>query len=50
MITEVEILSDGSTRWLNGANGCCLGRHVIASLRSIWMVHRDAQGQVENGS
>ncbi len=47
---EIEILSDGRTCWVNGPDGCCLGRYVHSKLMIHMDVHRDAHGQVENGN
>ena len=50
MSTGVEILSDGRTCWVNGADGCCLGRFVHSKLLVHMDVHYDAESQAANGT
>jgi hypothetical protein len=50
MRVNIEILSDGRTCWVNGADGCCLGRFVHSKLMVHMDVHRDADGQAGSGS
>lgn len=45
MEIKPEIMSDGKTVWVNGADGCCLGRFSWAGID----VHKDAEGQQESG-
>jgi len=47
---KVEILRDGRSCWVNGPDGCCLGRYVHSKLMIHMDVHRDTQGQAEGGS
>lgn len=41
----VQIASDGRTVWVNGTDGCCVGRFS----RGLMEVHRTATGQIETG-
>ncbi len=50
MSKKVEILSDGRTCWVNGRDGCCLGRYIHSKQMVHMDVHRDAQGQARGGS
>lgn len=40
-----EIHSDGRTVWVNGSDGCCLGRFSRAGID----IHRDAAAQMATG-
>ena len=44
-LTQHEVSSDGKTAWVNGADGCCLGRFSWAGID----VHKDAQAQMVGG-
>lgn len=41
----IEIASDGKTVWINGADGCCIGRFC----RNGIDIHHDAKRQIALG-
>lgn len=45
-LSAADVTSDGRTVWVNGADGCCLGRFSRAGID----VHKDYEGQMASGS